>query len=417
MAIIDLIKSQLSLEFISKAATKIGESESKVSKAIGSLMPAVLGGLANNAENPMVLNSLSDSTSSEILDNLLESTSDNPIINNLISSIFNNQLDDILDLVSKHSGVVKTSASSLMNYVTGTSIGIINRYATEKNLNKSDISKLLSEQKGLIPSLMPAGLSLGSFGFGNVSENAKEKISSASEKISNSIPVPKKEVAEKNTSLSNSKNKNGSSFWKWLIPLILLGIAVWFIWNQFQTKENTKTINKTAVIKDTVTNKANDTINISNKETVEILLPSGKTINAYKGGLEEQLVQFLKSDEYKNASEEKLKSKWFNFDNLNFEFNSEKLTQESQKQVDNLKSILTEFPQAKIKIGVFTDKVGDEKANLDLSQKRAEEVKTAIGSAQVIDAKGYGEQFAKIDEKASDTEREADRKTAIRLTK
>lgn len=52
-----------------------------------------------------------------------------------------------------------------------------------------------------------------------------------------------------------------------------------------------------------------------------------------------------------------------------------------------------------------------------MSQKRADAVKVAIGSAQITEAKGYGEEFATVDEKASDKEREKDRKTAIRLTK
>ena len=43
MSLIDLIKHPLNPELISEAAIQLGESESNVSKALGSLFPAVLG--------------------------------------------------------------------------------------------------------------------------------------------------------------------------------------------------------------------------------------------------------------------------------------------------------------------------------------------------------------------------------------
>jgi len=146
-------------------------------------------------------------------------------------------------------------------------------------------------------------------------------------------------------------------------------------------------------------------------------LPSGKTLQAYKGGIEDQIVTFLKSDDYKNATEAQLKDKWFNFDNLNFEFGKAVLTPESQVQLDNLKLILVEFPDAKIKVGDYTDKKGDANTNLKLSNDRANTVKTAINSTQVTEAEGYGSKFAKVPAEATDKERESDRKTAIRFVK
>ena len=84
---------------------------------------------------------------------------------------------------------------------------------------------------------------------------------------------------------------------------------------------------------------------------------------------------------------------------------------------DSKYQITLYFGDAKAKIGAYTDKVGNDASNLKLSQSRAEAVKAAVGSAQVVEAKGYGEEFATVAETASDKEREADRKTAIRLTK
>mgnify|MGYP003560185174 FL=1 len=227
-----------------------------------------------------------------------------------------------------------------------------------------------------------------------------------------------------NTHVNVDRNDNngGGSIWKWLLPLLLLALAAWFLWKQCDKKETTTvtgTTDSSAVVTDSAsTVVVGDSATVTTtKESTTVTLPDGKTLNAYKGGIEDQVVAFLNSDEYKSSDEAALKNKWFNFDNLNFEFGTTKLTPESQVQLDNLKAILAAYPDAKVKIGAYTDKKGDDAGNKALSQKRADAVKAALGSAQVTGAEGYGEEFATVAETATDKEREADRKTAIRFTK
>lgn len=162
--------------------------------------------------------------------------------------------------------------------------------------------------------------------------------------------------------------------------------------------------------------------NIDLSESIgEVYLNNDIKIHAYPGGIEEELINFIKSETYKNSNNEQLKESWFDFDDLNFEFGTTKLTQESKRQIDNIAAILKAYPEIKIKIGAYTDKKGDDTANLKLSQERANAVKSALEKdgvgAQVTAAEGYGEKFATVDENASDKEREADRRTSIRLVK
>jgi hypothetical protein len=82
--VIDLIKGQLGPALVSQAASQFGESESGISKAIGGLLPAVVGGLANNADNPGVLDAITKLFNG-ILGNLLGGSSNNSIISNLLS--------------------------------------------------------------------------------------------------------------------------------------------------------------------------------------------------------------------------------------------------------------------------------------------------------------------------------------------
>ena len=134
------------------------------------------------------------------------------------------------------------------------------------------------------------------------------------------------------------------------------------------------------------------------------------------------MVSYLKGGQYASATEENLKDTWYNFDNVNFKMGSaDQLEAGSQEQLDNLAKILKAYPDAKIKIGGYTDKTGDEAKNVKLSLDRANFIKAALTKlgvgAQVVTAEGYGSKFAKVDAKASDEERAADRKMAVRFTK
>lgn len=159
----------------------------------------------------------------------------------------------------------------------------------------------------------------------------------------------------------------------------------------------------------------------ADRKLTEVALPNGTKLQAYPGGIEDQLIKFIQSDEFRNGTEESLKNKWFNFDDLNFKFGSTELAPESKRQLDNIVAILKAFPAVKIKIGGYTDRKGDDAANKKLSDDRAKAVKAALEKAgvgaQVPEAEGYGEQFATVAETANDDERKADRKTAIRLLK
>ncbi len=421
--VIDLIKGQLGPALVSQAASQLGESESGISKAISGLLPAVVGGLANNADKPGVLDAITGAASSGLLGNLLGASSNNSLISTVLSEIFGDKVGGVVNAISSFSGVSNSSSNSLLNMVTGAALGSLGKYSADNNLGASGLTSLLNDQKGIVSSLLPAGLSLASLGLGNWFGG--DKVETEKVKVT-SYDEPKVEVNRGGATHvnvdRNDDNGGGGSIWKWLLPLLLLGLAAWFLWKQCNKPAETTTgvTDSTIVVSDSsaaVYVDSTGTTLIATKQSTIVTLPTGKTLNAYKGGIEDQVVAFLNSDEYKNADEAALKNKWFNFDNLNFEFGTTKLTPESQVQLDNLKAILAAYPDAKVKIGAYTDKKGDDAGNKALSQKRADAVKAALGSAQVTGAEGYGEEFATVAETASDKEREADRKTSIRFTK
>lgn len=426
--LIDLIKDQLGPSVVSQTATQLGESESGISKAISALLPAVVGGFANSNAQSDIFTTLKEIASSGALSSLAGNIGGkDSLISKILTLIFGggDKQAALTSSVSNFAGISNDSTNAVLNLVTGATAGSLGKYINDNNIDISSFGNLLNDQKGFLYSLLPAGFSLGALGLGNWFGTDEEKVNIPPNTPANEVqdvPVvetPKIDVTRSGTTHEIVSDKDsGGSIWKWLLPLLLLLLLGWFFWKQCNKKAEpapVATTDSTTVIVDS-TNAAGDTVAVT-KETTVVTLPSGKTLQAYKGGIEDQIVTFLKSDDYKNATEAQLKDKWFNFDNLNFEFGKAVLTPESQVQLDNLKLILAEFPDAKIKVGAYTDKKGDEAVNLKLSGERANVVKSAINSSQIIEANGYGSKFAKVPAEASDKERESDRKTAVRFVK
>ncbi|MCS3868858.1 outer membrane protein OmpA-like peptidoglycan-associated protein [Chryseobacterium ginsenosidimutans] len=344
-----------------------------------------------------------------------------------MSSIFGDKLSGLVNTIASYAGISNNSSSSLLNLVTGATVGSIGKYATDNNLDKSGISNLLSDQKGIVSTLLPAGLSLATLNIGDWAKGYKFDNDNDTIKTTPS-EEPKIEVTRSTTSTGTFPEKNnegGGSIWKWLLPLLLLIAAGYFLWKQYEKKQTTTTTTMTdsgQVVTDTA-NVTRPTVLATVSQVDENIDLNGVALKGYKGGMEDQMITFLKSDGYKNAKDDAaLKTTWYNFDHVNFKINSSnELEAGSEGQLQNLVAILKAYPEAKVKIGGYTDKTGDEAKNLKLSAERANFIKTwldkqGVGS-QVAGADGYGSEFATVDAKASNDERAIDRKMSVRFAK
>ena len=427
--IIDLIKGQLGPALVSQAALQYGESESGISKAIGGLLPAVVGGLANNSDNPLLLDAIMNSSSPDILNNLSGNSSNNSSISTVLTQIFGDKMNGLVNSVATYAEISNNSSNSLLHLVTGATVGTISKYAADNNLDKAGISGLLNDQKGIVSTLLPAGLSFASLNMGDW--DARYKFDNDRDKINMPAQEEPKIQVTRSTTLNGTfpdknKDKDGS-IWKWLLPFLLLIAAAYFIWRQCEQRETTTTTIVTdsgEVVTDTATTTGNNTATgISATQADEDIDLNGTPLKGYKGGMEDRMIAFLKSDGYKNAqNDDALKDTWYNFDHVNFKMGSaNQLEAGSEGQLQNLAAILKAYPDVKVKIGGYTDKTGDENTNQKLSDDRAKFIrswldKQGVGS-QITGADGYGSEFATVDASASDAERAVDRKMAVRFAK
>ena len=122
-------------------------------------------------------------------------------------------------------------------------------------------------------------------------------------------------------------------------------------------------------------------------ESEIIELPNGKALKVGQNSSEKKIFDFLMNS---NNAE----SGWITLDRVMFKSGSSELTSESSEQLRNLAGLLRTFPDAQIKIGGYTDNVGDDQVNLNVSTERANAVKTMLSKRRIeesrLQAEGYG---------------------------
>ncbi len=155
-----------------------------------------------------------------------------------------------------------------------------------------------------------------------------------------------------------------------------------------------------------------DSGQVSGKIPLTIELPGGEKLNTHEGSIEAMLLEFIQDPNAKPV-----KDNWFNFNDLNFEFETDKILPESMSELEDIARILKAYPNVKIKIGGYTDKLEDEAENLKISTNRAKAVFSALEklgvAGQLTGAEGYGSQYAQHAATASEENRKKDRRISI----
>ena len=112
-------------------------------------------------------------------------------------------------------------------------------------------------------------------------------------------------------------------------------------------------------------------------------------------------------------------NQWYTIENLYFQTGSSDLKPGSEAQLNNLAEILNAYPNAKIKLGGYTDNVGSEEGNLRLSNLRAQAAKLKLLemgiSADRIEAEGYGAQFPVCEANDTDECKAQNRRIDVRV--
>ena len=403
-SILELAKSYLNEGFVQSAASKLGENSEGIQKALTVTVPTVLAGIEHKAAGDssfmsVVLDKAKEVLSSNGLGKLTDVLGQTPTDLSqpgagFFKSIYGNTVHIVTDKLGAFAGIKQSSAHALLNASSIAALGSLGKDAADNGFTANSILDFFKNKKSEFLSVLPESFGIGSvlpqihYDEENTVNTVKTEVRSAAKNVHASVaPTPKKKC----------------NWWWWLLGLLILLLLLFFLFKGCKKSSCSKSV---------------PVIGLLQPDT-SVALPSGATLSAFKGGIEQKVVAFLQSPEYKNATEDSLKGKWFNFDKVSFKTGATVLDSASYPQINNLISILKEFPDAKIKIGGYTDKTGDSIANQTLSQQRADVLKSALAAvnAQIAGAEGYGQQFAKYPASAPDSLRAFDRSMKIRFVK
>jgi OmpA-OmpF porin, OOP family len=395
--LLDSIKGYITPELIGQAASHLGESESGVMKAATGLVPTILSGIMGKSgdANAMgtIFNMLSDNKNAGFLDNLggligggnLAHNDPKDISGRLMGSLFGGKTQAIINALSSFAGIKSSSTSSLMGMVGPLVMGFMSKKIAKEGLNVSGLTNLLKGEQSSIMSALPSGL--GSvMGLADLNTGGHK------------FETPEAPKVE------------GGMNWMWPLLLILgLGAGI-LAYMKGCSKPAMPEVPKIEMPK----------VEIPKVEVPAAItnfmkkLSSGIEIKGALNGIESQLIGFVE-----DATKPIDKTTWFNFDHLNFKTASAELDMDfSKDQLTNIFNIMAAYPKLKLKIGGYTDSDGDDKANMALSQKRADAVKSALvamGADKTrLEAEGYGEQHPVA---ANDTpeNKSQNRRTAVRV--
>lgn len=386
--LLDMVKSVAGEALIKQASSFIGENEGATGKAIGAILPSLLGSVIQKGNTEQGAAGLLDFLSINkmdggILGNLGSllgggGTSTETLLGSgsgILKFLMGDKLSGVIDLVTKFTGLKTGSSSTLLKLGAPILMNVVGKYIKSTGLNALGLKNLLGTQKSIVHKALPAEFSslLGFADFG------KADIPTA--------PTPPKPAS------------GGMNWWPYLAgALVLLGM-MYFLRNGC-AKQVTETVQETAAqVDNTVTDAANTVTNAVADVINSIRLPGGVELKAKAGSFMDNLAKYVGSTEVIDPT------RAFIFDNLNFETGSDKITAESQAQLDDLSAVLTAYPSVNIKVAGHSDNVGDAAANKTLSQNRAKSVKAYLVGQGIkgnrIETEGWGQDKPIV---ANDTE-------------
>jgi len=402
--LVSTLSREFSGDVVNKVSASLGEDSRKIQDALEGAIPALVSGLVNKASTNQGASDLLDllkrndydgtrftSAASAIsgtdgISRLIEAGS--PLLN----SFFGSRTNSVIDWVTSLGGIRRTSASSLLSLAVPIVLGQLGRMLSSSGWSTSNLMKLLSDQKNYLHNV-PSGL-YNALGYGATTSTTRER---------EYISEPRRQE---------------SSWWKWALPLLLLLALIPLLGRLFSGREEQIQTRVGVTPTATLRTEATPTITPVRAELgafIDTRLPDGTMLRIPTNGVENKLIAFIE-DKSRGVDRET----WYSFDRLEFDTDSATLKPASEEQIRNIVAIMKAYPNVNIKIGGYTDSVGNDSYNLKLSQDRANSVKNELikyGIAEDrISAEGYGEQHP-IADNSTEEGRQRNRRIDIRVTK
>ena len=358
MSLWDTVVSSISPRLAGGLASRLGESESAVQRGLETGSATVLSTLASRAGEAGFLKQLLPMISGQSATGVGDAVTE--VSESLLGKLFGSDRAKVTEAIATTSGVRGSSASAILSSAAPLVMNALYTQGGASNLNTVSLGGLLAAEAPKLRNWLPAGFSTAGMSL----------------------------AATATPSAPPSRN--------WLLPVILVlailaGLAWWFLGRGTEEAKDaaTKVASTTTQTAGAVTDAAKSAVTALG-EFFKRKLANGVELSIPQFGVENRLVDFIESSKPVD------KDTWFDFDRLLFETGKSTLEPSSQEQLSNVAQIMKSYPKVKMRIGGYTDNVGDKSDNLKLSQDRADNVMNQLVTLGIdkarLDAKGFGEE-------------------------
>lgn len=425
--IYDAVKGLISSKMIGTAAVTLGEDESNVKSAVATILPALLGRMLADGITPHVIGIVDDAGKDKLVSQLPEVFKGHGIVDGknygerMENALIGTQNSEFPAAIANKRHIKPENADRLTNWVSAVVAGYFGEQVVDNKKTMVALMQDLQKEKGDLAADIPNDM------------YAKLGVS---------------RVFGTGTTAATTQKKKGTGWIWWIIIILLLLILFFFMWRSCQRKKDVAVVEVTSTeivaTPNTARNNTNAAVANANntaagnnaasganaavkqdsiaRERIERTLPDGQKITVYKNGSAAMILDFLNSDQYKNASAKDLKDTWFDFEDIDFVHDSpNQLTEGSMEHVNNLIAIMKSHKDVKMEIGGYADATGTRAVNFDISKERAEYIKSLFVKggidAKRISTEGFGKEFATVPANATDAQRAIDRSIAMRFMK
>jgi outer membrane protein OmpA-like peptidoglycan-associated protein len=364
--IMNIVQTLLGLltgpQLLGQLSKMLGMPESLMQKGLAAAVPSILGGLIAKGSTESGAGALigmmkDHKIDAGMLDRLggLFGGSAGDVTNmggSILKNVLGGNLDSVSRLVGSVSGMPGDSASKLMALTAPAVLGGVAQAAPSGGFSPAGLAGLLDSQTEHFEKFAPPGLGavLGIGGLGAAGSAAH---------ANNAWPLG-----------------------PWLAGAVVLGAALFSGLRTCSPRTEAPVAEATSPAVSEPAPAAAEPAPVAAEpapapEPVpgEIKLPSGATLNVPPGSVGENLFRFLSGPE--------TGSKTFVFDGLTFDTGSASLDAKSQEMISAVASVLKEYPAVTVSVDGYTDNLGSQGSNLQLSERRAKAAMDALVAAGV----------------------------------
>ena len=241
--ILELLNSGIGKQLIGEAGKMLGESDSGIQSAVGSMVPALLGGMMSKAATPqgagdlfkMVQGLNIDTGSLGNIAGLIGGAGGASALQSVGTTLLSGLLggdkaNGLASALSSVAGIKPSSASSLLSLGAPLMMGVVKKMVGDGGLDASGLANALLGQKSNLQGINLDPRITGALGFNSMSS------------MLGGLPNAAGDAARTAAAATGAAAAAGTSGLRRLLPWILGALLLFLLWNWFSNRSKPEAV-------------------------------------------------------------------------------------------------------------------------------------------------------------------------------